>query len=391
MGEDHVQRRDFLKVLGLGTLGLTFSLESSAREPPVGSDLTLFVGTYTSGKGEGIYIYRMDKASGELKHLDTVKGVINPSFLAIDPKKRYLYAVNEVEEFAGKAGGAVSAFSIDQKTGALSPLNQQPTHGGGPCHLVVDGSGKFVLVANYVGGSLSVLPVHEGGSLGPAADIVQHRGSGPDPERQQRPHAHCVTLDRFNRYAFAADLGIDKVLIYRFDEKSGKLTTNHPAWIQTKPGAGPRHFTFHPKGNFAYLINELDSTVSAFTYYPKTGELKEIQTIPTLPAGFSGPNSCAEICVSPSGKFVYGSNRGHDSIVTFKINDGTGQLTQVETVSTQGKTPRSFTVDPSGTFLLVANQNSDTVVSFRIDPDTGRIRPTGQTTGIPTPVCLYFL
>jgi len=390
MGKCEFPRRDFLRGLGLGTLSLSLSPDSYARKLRTGADLTLYVGTFTTGKSEGIYIYRMVKSTGELKHLDTTKGVINPSFLAIDPGKRFLYAVNEVDDFAGKHSGAVSAFSINQSTSGLSFLNQQPSEGGGPCHLLVDNAGKFVLVANYLGGNLAVLPVRRDGSLGPVAAVVQHQGSGPNSERQQGPHAHCITLDHSNRYAVAADLGIDKVLIYRFDEKSGKLTANHQGWIQTKPGAGPRHFTFHPRRNLGYLINELDSTVSAFNYYPKTGELQEMQTISTLPAGFSGPNSCAEISVSPSGKFVYASNRGHDSIVTFAISEGTGLLNHIETVSTQGKTPRSFTIDPSGTFLLVANQNSDTVVTFRIDPETGRIRPTGQTTNIPTPVCLYF-
>jgi len=370
-------------------------LSSSARlraggllAPPT-QELLLYVGTYTSGKSEGIYVYKFDLSSGEFKHLSTAKGVVDPSFLAIDPRRRHLYAVNEIEEFGGKPGGAVSAFKVDPQTGSLQFLNQQPSLGGAPCHVTVDKIGKFVLVANYVGGNAAVLPINDSG-LGTPVDMVQHGGSSVNPERQKGPHAHNVVLDKTNRHAFVTDLGLDKIMIYRFDGRNGKLTPNSAPWVKLKPGAGPRHFTFHPNGRWAYVINELDSTFTAFTYVSGSGSLKEMQTVSTLPTGFSGENSCADVHVSPSGKFLYGSNRGHDSIVVFSINPGTGKLTFVEHVSTGGKTPRNFTIDPSGAFLLAANQKSDNVVSFRIDATSGRLRPTGHVAEIPTPVCLVL-
>lgn len=383
-------RRDFLWAGGIGVLGTAaFRRIKLARQTT--RSFTLYVGTYTSGRSEGIYLYSMNVSSGELKYFNTVKRVIDPSFLAVDRKKRFLYAVNELTEFAGKPGGALSAFSIDQKTGDLTFLNQQPSLGGAPCHVTVDGSGRFVLVANYTGGNVSVLPVLRDGSLGTATDMVQHQGSGVNKERQDAPHAHCVILDRSNRYAFAVDLGLDKVMIYHFDAKAGKLIPARQPWAQLKPGAGPRHFTFHPNGRYAYVINELDSTLTAFSYDKVNGTLRAMQTVSALPTDFSGKNDCADLHVSPSGKFLYGSNRGHNSIVVFEINESTGKLTYLEHTATQGKTPRNFTVDPTGGFLLVANQESDTVVTLRIDPVTGRLKPTGHVAEVPTPVCLKFL
>jgi 6-phosphogluconolactonase len=387
MLQDNRSRREFLKATGLAVLSLAVPSSLRARTPQTIHEQTLYVGTYTAGKSEGIYIYRMNMSTGELKHFNTVKDVVDPSFLTIDRKRRYLYAVNEVSQFAGKPGGAVSAFQIDPKTGNLKFLNQQPSLGGAPCHLTVDKTERFVLVANYDAGNVTVLPVERDGSLGLATDTVQHHGSSVKKE-QEGPHAHCIILDDSNRYAFAADLGLDKILIYRFDAKRGKLTPNRQPWVQVKPGAGPRHFTFHPSGRYAYAIDELDSTFTAFTCNGATGTLKELQTVSTLPSDFSGANSCAELSVSPSGKFLYGSNRGHNSIVSFAINESTGKLTYLEHVPTQGKTPRNFTIDPTGNFLLAANQESDTVVSFRIDSQTGRLKPTGHVAEIPTPVCL---
>ena len=389
MSQKDFTRRNFLKAVSMLSLPIPFHAEIKARASA--RELNVYIGTYTSGRSEGIYIYRMNLSSGELKYFSTVKGVANPSFLAIDRSRRYLYAVNEVAEFAGKPGGAVSAFSIDQKTGDLRFLNQQPSLGGAPCYVVVDETGKFVLVANYRGGNITVLPVQHDGSLGVAADMVQHQGSSINTKRQQGPHAHCVVLDRSNQHAFAADLGLDKVLIYRFNAQQGKLTQSKEPWIQVKPGAGPRHFTFHPNGKYAYVINELDSTLTAFSYDQRRGTLSEMQNVSTLPKDFSGTNYCADVHVSPSGKFLYGSNRGHDSIVVFAINERTGNLTYVDHESTQGKTPRNFAVDPTGKYLLAANQNSDTIVTFRIDPAKGRLIPTGQVTEVPTPVCLKLI
>jgi 6-phosphogluconolactonase len=351
-------------------------------------ELTLYVGTYTSGESEGIYLYRMNLSTGELRHFSTVRGIVNPSFLAIDPQRRHLYAVNEVSDFKQKPVGAVSAFAINQQTGDLTFLNQQSSQGGAPCHLMVDQTGKYVLLANYEGGNVAVLPVQHDGSLGAATDIVQHRGASVNVQRQQGPHAHCVMLDRANRYAFAVDLGIDKIMIYRFDAVSGKLTPNQEPWVSLKPGAGPRHFVFHPNGRYAYVINELDSTITAFTYTSARGTLRAVQTISTLPSGFSGSNDCADVQVSPSGKFLYGSNRGHDSMVVFAIDDRTGKLRYVQHESTRGKTPRNFAIDPTGTYLLVANQDSDSIHTFRIDPVKGELTPTGLMAEVPSPVCL---
>lgn len=389
MPHEKHSRRDFLTITGLAAVSLAIPTRGWARLLGVNGDLNLYVGTYTSGKSEGIYIYRMNMSTGELKHFNTVKGVVDPSFLAIDRHRRRLYAVNEVEQFAGKPSGALSAFSIDQQSGNLSFLNQQPTLGGAPCHLIVDKTGRFVLVANYTGGNISVLPIKADGSLGVATDMVQHHGSSVNKERQEGPHAHCIELDSSNRYAFAVDLGLDKVMIYKFDAKNGKLVPNKEA--QLKPGDGPRHLTFHPNGKYAYVINELTNSVTAFTYAKATGTLKETQTVSTLPKDFSAANTTAELAVSPSGRFLFGSNRGHDSIVGFAIDQSTGKLTFIEHVPTQGKTPRHFTIDPTGTFLLVANKDSDTIVSLRINPATGRLDSTGHVAQVPTPVCLVLV
>jgi 6-phosphogluconolactonase len=379
-------RRDFLVAGGLGTLGTLVGGQSSTTGRRI-----LYVGTYTSGRSEGIYIFRFNNSNGKLEYSNTVKGVAEPSFLAIDGKNRYLYSVNETTEFAGKSSGALSAFSIDRNTGNLTLLNQRASLGGSPCHVIVDATGRFVLVANYAGGNVAVFPILANGSLGEATHMVQHEGSGPNKERQEGPHAHCVMLDQSNRYAFAVDLGLDKVMIYRFDSKLGKLTPASSQWAQLKSGAGPRHFVFHPNGNFAYVINELDSTLTAFRYDSVNGGLDAMQTVSTLPQGFSGASYCADLHLSPSGKFLYGSNRGHNSIVVFGVDGNTGKLIYVEHADTQGKTPRNFTIDPMGRFLLVANQQSDNIVTLRIDQSTGRLKPTGDVAEVPTPVCLRFL
>ncbi len=351
-------------------------------------DTLVYVGTYTHGESEGIYVYRIDLFSGAMELVSKATGVDNPSFLAIHPQQRYLYAVNEIGEFAGKPSGAVSAFSIEEKTGELTYLNQQPSHGTGPCYLSVDKTGQFVLVANYGGGSVSVLPIQDDGQLGEATDFVQHQGKSVNPQRQEGPHAHSVILGPTNRYAFVADLGLDKIMVYQLDLTKGKLIPNDEPFCQVKAGAGPRHFAFHPNGRYAYLINELDNTFVAFTYDEINGTLKEVQTVPTLLGDFEDTSYCADVHVSPSGKFVYGSNRGHDSIVIFAIDEDTGKLTYVGHELTQGKTPRGFAIDPTGTFLLAANQSTDTIVTFRIEQQTGKLTPTGCVAKVPAPVCL---
>jgi len=388
MSSNQFTRREFVKASGLAALASSFPAAAQDRSKQKSNELLLYVGTYTRGKSEGIYVYRMNLAGGELKHAATVKGVSNPSFLAIDPKRRFLYAANESGEFAGKKGGGVTAFAIDQKTGDLRKLNEQHSPGV-PCHVSVHPSGKFVLAANYGGGNVVIYPVRAGGALGEASDVAQHTGKGGDPKRQDGPHAHCIMLDAAGRHAFAPDLGIDKVMIYRVDVKNGKFVPN--GFAATKPAAGPRHFDFHPSGKFAYIINELDSTMTAFAYDKAKGALAELQTVSTLPADFSGTSYCADIHVHPSGRFVYGSNRGHDSIVAFAVDQSTGKLSLIAHESTRGKWPRNFGVDPTGAFLLVANQNTDNVVTFRIDQQTGKLAATGQSIEIPTPVCLKFI
>jgi 6-phosphogluconolactonase len=353
--------------------------------------LWVYVGTYTSGKSKGIYLFHLDLATGKLAPEGLVAECESPSFLAIHPNHRFLYAVNEVSNFGGMNSGAVSAFAIEPKSGHLTRLNQQSSRGAGPCHLSVDHQGKDVLVANYGSGSVAVLPIQPDGRLGPATAFIQHEGKSANPQRQEGPHAHSINVDATNRFAFAADLGLDKILVYRFDAARGTLTPNDPAAATIDPGSGPRHFAFHPNGRFAYVINEMGSTVTALAYDAAKGTLKPLQTLSTLPEGFTGNSSTAEVQVHPSGKFLYGSNRGHDSIAIFKIDPDTGRLTPAGHQSTQGKTPRNFGIDPTGQYLLAANQDSDTIVVFRIDPATGALAPTGQVVEAPKPVCVKFL
>lgn len=353
--------------------------------------LRFYVGTYTRGESEGIYLCEMDSETGALTRKGVTRDVVNPSFVAIHPNRKYLYAVNEIGDFQGEKSGAVSAFAIDGDTGELTLLNQQSSRGGAPCHLVVDAAGKNVLVANYTGGSIACLPIAADGRLRAASSAIQHMGSSVNPQRQKAPHAHSINLDAANRFAVVGDLGLDQVLVYRFDGGKGALVANDPAGIAVKPGAGPRHFTFHPSGRFGYVINELDRTVTAFGYDAAQGKFKTLQSITTLPLGAKPIGSTAEVRVHPSGKFLYGSNRGHDSIVVYRIDKDTGKLTYVENESTQGKTPRNFTMDPSGKFLLAENQQSNSIVVFAIHPETGALESTGHALEIPSPVCIRFI
>ena len=362
----------------------------AAAEPAAGSQL-VFLGTYTrGGKSEGIYVCRLDLATGELKDLKLAAKTKNPSFLAVHPGGKYLYSVSEIADFEGGKTGAVSSFSIDAKSGELKFLNKQPSGGGGPCHLVVDQAGRNVLVANYGGGSVNVLPVSPAGKLGDPTGFVQHKGSSVNPRRQKGPHAHSINLDVKGNFAFAADLGLDKVLVYRFDGARGTLAPNKVPSVSVAPGSGPRHFAFRPDGRFAYVINEMVSTVTAFAYDSKAGVLSPIQTVTTLPADYTGKgNSTAEVQVSPDGRLLFGSNRGHDSIAIFRIDENTGRLTSQGHQATGGSTPRNFGVDPTGRFLLAANQNSGTVVVFRIGKEG--LSRTGSMLEVPRPVCVKFL
>jgi 6-phosphogluconolactonase len=354
----------------------------------------VYVGTYTGAKSKGVYRMKMDARTGSLGPAELAAETPSPSFLALHPNRRFLYAVNEVAEFNGQKSGSVSAFAVDARTGALSPLNQASSGGDGPCHLVVDPEGKTVVVANYGAGSTAAVAVLEDGRLGPETMVMKHEGASVNRQRQQAPHAHCVALEpgRGRRpRALVADLGADRIFIYRVVAEPGKLQRNDPPSASVMPGSGPRHLAFSPDGRFVYCINELASTLTAFSYNGVRGELDEVQTVTTLPDWYSGNNSTAEIQVHPTGKFVYGSNRGHDSIACFRADPKTGHLTPIGHEKTQGKTPRNFAIDPTGTFLLAANQGSDTVVVFRIDPKTGMLSATGTTASVPTPVCVEFV
>ena len=349
--------------------------------------LTVYFGTYTRGvdSSKGIYRSVLDLDSGKLSEPILAAEATNPSFLEIHPGGKFLYAVSE----SGGAG-SVSTFSIGDD-GDLMFLNQQPSGGAGPCHVSIDHAGKNVLVANYGSGSASVIPIKPDGRLAKPPGFVQHTGSSVNPNRQKGPHAHSINVSSDDRFAFVADLGIDKVMIYRLDVEKGTIVANDPAFAKLKPGAGPRHFAFAPNGKYAYVINELHCTVTAFAYEPASGALTEIQTIPTLPEAFDGSNSCAEVRVHPSGRFLYGSNRGHDSIAVYRINRRKGTLTLVEHETADIKTPRNFHLDPTGKFCLVANQGSDGVVVFGINRRTGALEPTGNKITVGRPVCVRFL
>lgn len=357
----------------------------------------MYVGTYTQTnapskhRDEGIFVFRFDAETGALERLSAAGGTLNPSFLALHPNGRFLYAVSETRDYQGKESGAVHAYARDPATGTLTHLNAQPTIGTWPCHLSVEATGRYLLAANYLSGSVVMLPIHADGSLGEAADFVQHQGTSVNPQRQEGPHAHSIMIAPDNHFAFAPDLGLDKVLSYRLDLEGGKLVANDPPGVQVAPGAGPRHFDFHPNGRWAYLINEIGSTLSAYGYDAQRGVLTLLNTVPTLPADFGGTSHTADIHVHPSGKFVYGSNRGHDSITICAIDQHTGQVSVVGQESTQGKTPRNFAIDPTGTFLLAANQSTDTIVVFRIDPQSGRLSSTGHSAEVPAPVCLKLI
>jgi len=357
------------------------------------STLRIYVGTYTSPAtgSKGIYLLELDTRSGELKPMGLAAEVASPSFLALHPNRRFLYAVGELNEFQGKKAGAVSAFAIDAQTGKLTLLNQQPSGGQGPCHVTVDPAGKCVLTANYTTGTVAALPIDNEGRLGEPTSIIQHIGSGPNTKRQQGPHAHSINLDPAGRFAFAPDLGVDKVFVYRLATKDRSLVANDPPAAPIAPVSGPRHFAFHPTGHFAYVINELTSTITAFSYDAERGSLKELQTISTLPEGFTGDSFTADIHVHPNGKFLYGSNRGHDSIAIFAIAPDTGRLTAAGHEPTRGAWPRNLTIEPSGKWLLVANQKSNNVVTFAIDPRTGQLASTGKPLETHSPVCLQVV
>jgi 6-phosphogluconolactonase len=364
------------------------SLEPRAA-PPIGPPgLHVYVGTYTSADSKGIYHLTLDLATGALAAAGEPTTAVNPSFLAFHPSGRYLYAVNETGESRRGESGAVSAYSIDAKTGALTFLNRQASGGAAPCHLSLDIPGRHLFVANYGGGSVAVLPIEPGGRLGPATSVVRHEGRGSNPRRQEAPHAHAVHLDPTNALALVADLGLDRLVAYRFDPRQGALIAHEPATVRMSPGAGPRHFVFHSDGRLLYVLNELGSTVTALRYDAPHASFAEFQSVSTLPEGFAGENAPAEIAVRADGKFLYASNRGHDSIAIFAIEASTGRLAPQGHRLTQGKGPRHFAIDPTGAYLLAANQDSDSIVVFRIDAASGRLEPVGPPFRVPKPVCV---
>jgi 6-phosphogluconolactonase len=367
---------------GLASIGFAGPASLKAQSPA--KEYFAYFGTYTSKGTKGIYGYRFQPATGRLTPLGLVAQSPNPSFLAPHPNGRFLYAANEQE-------GTVSAFAVEPATGQLRLLNRVSSRGEWPCHVSLDRAGRTLLVANYGTGSVAAFAIQPDGRLGEATDVEQHRGKSVNPERQTGPHAHFIAPSPDGRFALVADLGLDQVLTYRFEPAKGVLTPNEPPFATLKPGSGPRHLAFHPNGKYVYVNGEMSSTVAAFSYEADRGALKELQTVSTLPAGFSGNTSTAEIEVDRAGRFLYVSNRGHDSIAVFAIDAANGRLTPVEQTSTGGRTPRNFTLDPSGTFLLAANQNSNTVVVFRVDAKTGRLTPAQTLTDVPEPVCIVFV
>jgi 6-phosphogluconolactonase len=384
-----ITMHDSFSCLALALAPLLFAMGASGAE----RDYLAYIGTYTAKNSKGIYVFRFNAATGKLAPIGLAAESNNPSFLAIHPNHRFLYAAIEVGDFEGQKSGAVAAYSMDRSTGKLTFLNQVSSHGAGSCHVMVDKTGKNVFVANYDGGSIAVLPIGSDGKLGEASAAIQHRGSSVNKERQEAPHAHCILPSPDNRFALVADLGLDEVLVYRFDPAKGTLTPNDPPFGQTPAGAGPRHFAFSPNGKFVYVINEIQCTASTFAYDPKQGALRLLDTISTLPDGYkvTDGDSTAEMRMHPSGKFVYGSNRGHDSIAVFAVDSGSGTLKPVERVSTQGKTPRGFDIDPTGSYLIAANQDSDSLVVFHIDQNTGKLTPTGQKIEAFAPVDVEFV
>jgi len=353
----------------------------------------VYFGTYTGGKSKGIYVSRFDATTGKLSEPELAAETKNPSFLAIHPNGKFLYAVGEVNDTQGQRAGAVNAYAIATKTGKLTSLNQQTSGGTGPCHLAVAPSGKCVLIANYGSGSVAALPIQADGRLGAATSVIQHTGSSLNPKRQAGPHAHFITPSLDNRFAFACDLGLDKILIYQLDAANAHLTTNALPAATVAPGAGPRHLVFHPNGKQVYVLNEMALTITVFDYDAGTARFSEKQNIATVPAGYAitEKDSGAEIAIHPNGNFVYASNRGPNDIAVLAVDDPTGKLKLVQNEPTQGKTPRHFAIDPSGRWLLAGNQNSDSVAVFALDPQTGRLKPSGQSITVGSPVCAVFV
>jgi 6-phosphogluconolactonase len=397
MDLEKYSRRRFLQVSGLGLAVVPFASWACASVKGVKPDKSymVYVGTYAQADADGIFGYRLNPHTGALKRVLAMPGGPNPSYLTLDPQRHNLYAVNEVDNFNGsKVGsvsktGAVSTFAVNQQTGDLTLVSQHPTLGANPCYVSVDQDNRFLFVANYSGGNVAVFPIQQTGEVGPAVDMDQHIGKGPH-KNQEGAHAHCMLADPSERFLFSVDLGIDQVIGYTLNRATGQLSAGKRAFT-TKAGAGPRILAFHPNGRFAYLICELNSSLYALAYNAYKGTFREIQMVTTLPADYEETSYCAHVVVSPDGRFLYGSNRGHNSLVVFAIDGETGELTLVEHVGVQGDWPRHFTLDPTGQVLLVANQRSNNIAAFLVNPKTGKLTFTGHTAEVPAPVCLQVV
>jgi 6-phosphogluconolactonase len=371
-------------ILGITAL-LTFTSEAQNNYK------FFYVGTYTDGEGKGIYLFKMNSQSGGIDSVRVTENIDNPSYLTIDRNNNYLYAVSEVSDYDENKSGSVSAFKINIKSKELIFINTVSSGGAHPCYVTIDAHSNFVLAANYTGGNICVLPIDENFGLKKASDIAQHSGSSVNEKRQSSPHAHSVYLGPENKFAYAVDLGIDKINIFQFNSENGKLIQNDPPFFKADPGSGPRHMAFHPDKGFAYLINELDNKIIALKIDKQNGGLKKIESYPTLPKNFEGTSYCSDIHIHPNGKYLYGSNRGDNSIVIFEIDKSTGKLNLIGHESTRGDWPRNFVIDPSGTFLLAANQKSNNITVFKIDVSSGSLTYTGISESLPSPVCLKFL
>ena len=388
-----IYRRDFIKILGLGAAvsAVPQRLFSFPNNQTGGKELMLYAGTYTGRNDDGIYLLKMSPESGKLTIEKTFGGIISPSFLTINHHKTFLYAVSEVDNYDENKSGAVYSYKVNKQNLSLEFINKQSSGGAHPCHISVDRNDKYVFVANYTGGNLAAFPINKNGGLIKASDVINHEGSGVNKKRQEKPHVHSANVSPSNDYLLVSDLGIDKIMIYKIDYKNGKLLQGKQPWVNLKPGSGPRHMAFGPNGKHMYSINELSSTITVFEYDEQECRLTEIQDISTLPENFNGENTCAEIVISKDGKFVYASNRGHDSIAVFSVNEQTGKLSLIQHQSTLGRTPRNFTIDPTGNFLLAANQNSASIVTFTRNKATGKLESTGNILEVPKPVCLLFI
>ncbi|PWU00764.1 MAG: 3-carboxymuconate cyclase [Bacteroidetes bacterium] len=378
-------RRRFLQLALLIVPAFVFAQSN----PPAGSVNYMLVGTYTEGKSEGIYVYKFNSSIGTYEYVNKATGIKNPSYLAVSPNHKFVYAVNELHN--NNNGGAITAYRFDAGSGALVKLNDQLSGGDDPCYVTVDKTGKWVIVGNYSSGSLSVLPVQKDGSLGKAVTNIFHHGNSVNKDRQEKAHVHSTVLSGDNNWLFVPDLGMDKVMIYKFNSTNGSLKEATPSFVASAPGAGPRHFVFSENGKFAYLIQEMSGAVSVFNYDGK-GHLKMIQTLSSHPKDFAGNKGSADIHISPDGKFLYASNRGDaNSIAIYSINPTNGQLSSVGFQSTIGKTPRNFSLDPTGKYLLVANQATDNIIVFKRDKTTGKLSETGKPLEVPTPVCIKWI